>query len=114
MDSRNFFSRAYSMGGHRSFQQCDAGSVVAVPRGLKPEEAVIARLMGVTMTTLKTTTARPGDMVIVSGAGPVGYLGAHLFNNAGFDVEPGKARSAAPGARRIYRRHRPSPPAPDR
>ncbi|MFH1707479.1 MAG: zinc-binding dehydrogenase [Planctomycetota bacterium] len=87
----------FAMGGHRSVQQCDAGNVVVVPKGLKPEEAVIARLMGVTMATLKTAVARPGDMVIVAGAGPVGYLGAHLFAKAGYDVrvvEPDAGRRA--------------------
>ena len=34
----------FAMGGHRSVQQCDAGGVVVVPKGLKPDEAVIARL----------------------------------------------------------------------
>jgi threonine dehydrogenase-like Zn-dependent dehydrogenase len=33
-----------------------------------------------------TTQARPGDLVLVTGAGPVGYLGAHLFRHAGYAV----------------------------
>jgi len=83
------------MGGHRSVQQQDADSVVPVPAGLPPQEAVIARLMGVSLTTLMTTKARPGDIVLVTGMGPVGYLCAHLFANSGYDVrivEPNAAR----------------------
>jgi threonine dehydrogenase-like Zn-dependent dehydrogenase len=76
----------FAMRNHRSFQQCDARVVLSVPEGLGPERAVIARLMGITMTTLMTTAARPGDVVLVTGAGPVGFLGAHIFRNAGYQV----------------------------
>lgn len=76
----------FCMGGHRSLQQLPSKSVVRVPEGLTPEEAVLARLMGVTITTLMTTLARPGDVVVVTGAGPVGYLCAHLFSISGYEV----------------------------
>ena len=76
----------FCMGPHRSLQQVDGGSVLQVPRGLLPEKAVLARLMGVSMTTLMTTAARPGDRVMVMGAGPVGYLAAQMFALSGFDV----------------------------
>ena len=76
----------FCMGGHRSIQQHPSDTVVPVPAGLSPQEATLARLMGVTMTTLRTTTARPGDVVLVTGVGPVGYLGAHLFRAAGYAV----------------------------
>jgi threonine dehydrogenase-like Zn-dependent dehydrogenase len=49
----------------------------------------------VSMTTLMTTTARPGEKVIVCGAGPVGYLAAHQCRIAGYDVtiiEPDQSR----------------------
>ena len=88
-------SLLFCMGGHRSVQQTDFQQVVPVPSGLPAHEAVLARLMGVTMTTLQTTTARPGDIVLVTGAGPVGYLGAHQFAIAGYDV-----RVVEPDARR--------------
>lgn len=76
----------FCMGPHRSFQQVDGGSVLQVPLGLLPEKAVLARLMGITMTTLMTTTARPGDRVMVMGAGPVGFLASQIFVLSGFDV----------------------------
>jgi len=79
-------ARLFCMGGHRSIQQHAIGSVVPVPCGLAPQEAVLARLMGVTITTLMTTAARPGDVVLITGAGPVGYLCAHLFRISGYDV----------------------------
>jgi threonine dehydrogenase-like Zn-dependent dehydrogenase len=76
----------FCMGPHRSFQQVDARLAIPLPPGLEPETAVLARLVGVPMTTLMTTTARPGDRVIVCGAGPVGFLAAQLFALAGYEV----------------------------
>jgi threonine dehydrogenase-like Zn-dependent dehydrogenase len=85
----------FCMGRHQSVQQVDAQNVVPVPAGLAPEMAPLARLMGVSMTTLMTTAARPGERVLVSGAGPVGYLGAQVFKAAGYEVlvvEPDERR----------------------
>lgn len=79
-------SRLFCMGPHRSFQQVDRHFTLPVPKGLAAETAVIARLIGVSMTTLMTTKARPGDRVIISGAGPVGYLAAHIFKLSGYEV----------------------------
>lgn len=78
--------RLLCMGAHRSTQQFDYRYTCKIPDQLSPDSAVIARLMGVSMTTLVTTSARPGDRVIVAGAGPVGYLAAHQCRIAGFDV----------------------------
>lgn len=85
----------FCMGRHQSIQQHEARQVVPVPERLPPQDAVIARLMGVTMTTLMTTVARPGDRVMVMGAGPIGYLGAQNFRLAAYEVvvvEPNDAR----------------------
>lgn len=76
----------FAMGCHRATQTHDARHTLALPQGLDPATAVLARLMGVSMTTLMTTRARPGDQVIVTGAGPVGFLAAHLFNLSGYRV----------------------------
>ena len=59
---------------------------VVVPEAVTPHIAPLARLMGVTMTTLITTTARAGDRVMVTGLGPVGYLGTQVFRRGGFEV----------------------------
>jgi len=85
----------FCMGPHRSFQQLDATDAHPIPRGLPPETAVLARLMGVSMTTLMTTAARPGDRIMVTGAGPVGYLAAQMFALSGYEVlvvEPDETR----------------------
>jgi threonine dehydrogenase-like Zn-dependent dehydrogenase len=90
-------ARLFCMGPHRSFQQVDHRFTLPVPEGLDAETAVIARLIGVSMTTLMTTKARPGDRVIISGAGPVGYLAAHIFKLSGYEVaviEPDTTRRA--------------------
>lgn len=85
----------FCMGPHRSFQQVDSRAAYLLPKTMPPQIAVLARLMIVSMTTLKTTDARPGDNVIVSGAGPVGYLAAQMFLLSGYQVfvvEPDDAR----------------------
>ena len=76
----------FCMGYHRQTQQCPVRFTMKLPDGIAPYVALLARLMGVSMTTLMTTKARPGDKVIVCGAGPVGLLAAHNFNIGGYDV----------------------------
>lgn len=76
----------FCMGAHRSTQQYEARFTLPVPQAMAPQTAVLARLMGVSMTTLMTTAARPGDKVIIAGAGPVGLLAAHNFKIGGYDV----------------------------
>ena len=79
-------ARLFAMGSHRSFQRCRAQDVLGVPDGLAPEQAVFARMMGVTMSTLTTTVARPPAKVLVTGLGLVGLLGAKVFEACGYDV----------------------------
>ncbi len=74
------------MGPHRSFQRGEVGGLLPVPLGLAPEHAAFARLMGVSMTTLVTTAARPPARVIVTGLGPVGHLAAQIFQASGYEV----------------------------
>lgn len=74
------------MSNHRSFQQMAEPSVVKAPEGMDPRLAPLARLVAVSMTTLVTTKARPGDRVIVTGAGPIGFLAAQIFAVSGYDV----------------------------
>ncbi|MCY4288187.1 MAG: hypothetical protein OXC63_06310 [Aestuariivita sp.] len=76
----------FCMGHHRQTQQCSVAYTLKIPSKIKPEVAVLIRLMGVSMTTLMTTKARTGDKVVVCGAGPVGLLAAHNFLIGGYDV----------------------------
>ena len=85
----------FCMGGHRSYQRAKRNGVLPLPQGLAPETAVFARLMGVSMSTLTTTTARPPEKVLVTGLGLVGNLAAQNFANCGYDViacEPNEER----------------------
>ena len=100
--------RLFCQGASRSTQQYVAHLTVPVPDGIDPVTAVLARLMGVSMTTLMTTGARPGDLVAVTGLGPVGYLAAHLFRLANYEViavDPDARRrrwASASGISRVY------------
>ena len=76
----------YCMGKHCSRQHHPAENVVPLPTDLEPAEAVFARLAGVGMTTLTTTTARPPGPVLVLGLGLVGNLAAQAFQTAGYEV----------------------------
>lgn len=77
---------AFVMGSHAATQRLDAIAAVPLPDGLEPKVAVFARLIGVSATTLTTTTARPPGLIAVTGLGPVGHLAAQLFNACGYVV----------------------------
>jgi len=90
--------RYFCMGRHQSWACTPAARAVKLPEGLAPEVAVAARLMGVPMTTLRTTTARPGDLVMVTGLGPVGHLASLVFQASGYrvvGVDPDEGRRKA-------------------
>lgn len=76
----------FAMGFHRSTQTHAVEHTLPVPKGLDPMHATIARLMGVSMSTLMTTRARTGDRVLIIGAGPVGFLAGQLFQIGGYRV----------------------------
>lgn len=73
-------------GLHQEFQQMFRDSVVPLPAGLDPKHALFARLSGVSMSTLNTTTANPPSRVLVTGLGPVGNLAAQIFSICGYSV----------------------------
>ncbi|HSV74276.1 MAG TPA: zinc-binding alcohol dehydrogenase [Chthonomonadales bacterium] len=108
--------RALCMGGHRSHQRTTEEKAVRVPDGLDPQQAAFARLMNVTMSTLVTTTARPPDLVLVTGLGPVGHLGAQVFASCGYNVvscDPSCARRAIAESAGRCGRVLPAPPRDD-
>ena len=78
--------RVFCMGNHASHQRMPAERTVVVPEGLSSTDACFARLMGVSMTTLSTTAARPPEKVAVTGLGLVGHLAAQIFHAAGYRV----------------------------
>ena len=96
--------RVFAVGNHRSYQRATRQTVLLLPTGLAPEVAVFARLMGVSMTTLVTTHARPSSSVIVSGLGPVGHLAAQIFAACGYTVmgvDPVESRRRAAAGKGI-------------
>ena len=78
--------RVFCMGPHAARQRTARSMAVPLPAGLAPTVAVFARLMGVSWSTLVTTTARPPDQVLITGLGPVGNLAAQVFTAAGYRV----------------------------
>lgn len=81
--------RVYTMANHATVARVDSrhSLCVPVPAGLPDEEAVFVRLATVSMTTLVTTFARPGDRVAVVGLGLVGNLAAQVFQASGMNVD---------------------------
>ena len=98
----------FCQGSNRSTQRFAPRLTLPLPRGLDAATALLARLMGVSMTTLMTTAARPGDLVVITGLGPVGYLAAHLFRISNYEVvavdplERRRRQAAASGIARVY------------
>lgn len=86
---------ALSMGPHASLQRCEARDATLLPPGLSPERAAFARLMGVSMSALATTQARPPSRVVITGLGIIGNLAAQIFRRCGYRVlacDPSEAR----------------------
>jgi len=87
---------AFCMSNHQSYHRVKAVDCVKVPE--EELEAVLspfARLLGISMCTLATTTARPPNKVMITGLGIVGNLAAQVFLRCGYDVyavDPSDAR----------------------
>lgn len=78
--------RFLCMHPHKSIQHVALNDAIPLPPGLDPAAATIGRLLNIGMTTLMTTKARPGERVLVTGAGPIGFLSALLFHRCGYKV----------------------------
>jgi threonine dehydrogenase-like Zn-dependent dehydrogenase len=78
--------RAFCMGFHRTWQRFAREQIILAPKGCSSKHIPFARLMNITMTTLTTTEARPGAIILVTGLGPVGLLGALMFQRCGYRV----------------------------
>ena len=77
---------AFCPGNHASYQRKPASQVIRLPDGLAPEISTFARMMGVSMTTLTTTSARPPAKILITGLGLVGHLAAKNFQACGYEV----------------------------
>jgi len=68
----------FAANAHAAHHRVDVARtpVVKVPDEVCPEDAVYIRFCAVSMATLRTTLARPGDGVGVFGLGVVGAMAA--------------------------------------
>lgn len=71
---------------HREYVRTPAADATLVPKGLVPEVAAFARIMGISMSTLNIMSANPPSRVLITGLGPVGNLAAQIFQSCGFTV----------------------------
>lgn len=78
--------RVFCQGNHSSLQRHDKKNITLIDKKLDPETAVLARLAMVSTTTLMKTQTSSGDKAWIAGFGPVGYLAAAQFRNAGYEV----------------------------
>jgi len=74
--------------GHASHHRLNRkhALLVRVPDTVLPQDAVYVRFCCVSMTTLRTTAARPGDGVAVFGLGVVGNTASQIFQASGYEV----------------------------
>lgn len=77
--------RVFTMANHASHARIDTATQLCVraPEDLPAHLAVFTRLAMVSMSTLRTSTARLGDRAAVVGLGMVGNLAAQLCQIAG-------------------------------
>ena len=76
----------FCMATHQSYQIQPADSVVKIPDGVSPEDALFCRLAGVSMATISRTSIKPGEKVLVTGLGTVGYMAMSIYSNLGYEV----------------------------
>lgn len=87
----------FAMAPHQSRVRCHGPGAIRVPAGVEPAHAALARLAGISWSTLTTTAARPPAQVAVTGLGIVGNLAAQIFAASGYRVlacDPVAARRA--------------------
>lgn len=86
---------AFTSGLHSSWQDVSSKTAVKVPEGMAPQEALFARMAGISLATLGVTNVRPPENVMVIGLGCVGLLAAQYYARCGYHViaiEPNEAR----------------------
>ncbi len=94
------FSGYTRNGGFAEYILADPNYVALVPRGLSASEAAPIICAGVTAYKgIKMTEARPGEWIVISGAGGLGHLGIQYARAMGLhvcavDVDGGKLEHA--------------------
>ena len=79
--------RVLSFSNHASLVKADAvRCALPVPEDVAGEKMVFARMAGVSISALRSSTVQPGDTALVIGQGLVGNFAAQLFQLAGADV----------------------------
>ncbi len=79
--------RVLSFSSHASVIKADAVRMaLPVPKEGDGRYLVFARMAGVSISALRSSSVQPGDTVLVIGMGLVGNFAAQLFRMAGADV----------------------------
>ncbi len=79
--------RVLSFSAHASTVKADAVRMsLPLPKSAEGKHLVFARMAGVSISALRSSSVQPGDTVIVIGMGLVGNFAAQLFRMAGADV----------------------------
>ena len=79
--------RVLSFSNHASLVKADAvRCALPVPEDVAGEKVVFARMAGVSISALRSSTVQPGDTALVIGQGLVGNFAAQLFQLAGAEV----------------------------
>jgi len=79
--------RVLSFSNHASVVKADAGRMaLPVPEDAPGEKLAFARMAGVSIGSLRSSSVQPGDTVVVIGMGLVGNFAAQLFSIGGADV----------------------------
>lgn len=76
----------FTMAAHQSYQRVKAINTVRIPDNVRPEQALFIRMAGVSMATLSKTSVKPGEKLLVTGLGTVGFLALQAYSNLGYDV----------------------------
>ncbi len=90
-------------GGYAEFVNAPIAALARVPGELTPEEAAPLMCAGVTtFNALRSSGARPGDLVAVQGIGGLGHLGVQFASKSGFlTAAIGRGADKQPLARKL-------------
>jgi 2-desacetyl-2-hydroxyethyl bacteriochlorophyllide A dehydrogenase len=82
-------------GSWATFRRIDAGQLFRVPDGLDLRTAALAEPLGIALRAVRRSGARPGDRVLVTGAGSIGMLAVAVLADLRAEVtvsEPSAGR----------------------